>query len=247
MGQTTKSATEYYALLYEDVGELDDIDEYIDYEERVVELAVGAVYIGELTDEQFPVFLKRCRREYKMRSFEYTVKFIEKQSIPPYKETELKSLFAGLSIDRQEILDTVFDLAHAVRKASGCEGENIIKTIPQPATAKETKSKKGTPSERQKKGTPSERQRAERTKPADLMKAVKEVIDNGITQREAEIQHGIPQGALSKGKGLEIMEKYQKLRQGKQKTIDGHKGVSKKEIEKGILSADLRRTKEDWE
>ena len=238
MGQTTESATEYYALLYEDVGELDDIDEYIDHEERVVELAVGAVYIGELTDEQFPVFLKRCRREYKMRSFEYTVKFIEKQSIPPYKETELKSLFAGLSIDRQEILDTVFDLAHAVRKASGCESENIIKAIPQPATAKETKSKKG---------TPSERQRAERTKPADLMKAVKEVIDNGITQREAEIQHGIPQGALSKDKGLEIMEKYQKLRQGKQKTIDGHKGVSKKEIEKGILSADLRRTKEDWE
>jgi len=44
MEQNIEPATEYYALLFENDGELDDIEEYIDAEERIIELAVGAIY-----------------------------------------------------------------------------------------------------------------------------------------------------------------------------------------------------------
>ena len=127
MEQSTESATEYYALLFEDDGELDDIDDYdIDKEERIIELAVGAVYIGRLTGEQFHRFLWRYKQESKIRKFRYSVRFVDKQSVPDRKETELKLRLVGLDANRQEMLDTALQLANVVRKASDCENENIL-------------------------------------------------------------------------------------------------------------------------
>ena len=116
MEQIIEPTTEYYALLFEDKGELDDIDDYIDKEERRIELAVGAVYIDKLTDEQFHNFLWRYKQESKIRKFKYTAEFIDRPSIPSSREKRLKSLFVGLSADRQEMLDTARQLADAARK-----------------------------------------------------------------------------------------------------------------------------------
>ncbi|MCL2305168.1 MAG: hypothetical protein FWC43_07575 [Planctomycetaceae bacterium] len=116
MEQIIESATEYYALLFEDEGELNDIDDYIDKEDRIIELAVGAVYIGELTDKQFHNFLWRYKQESKIREFKYTVEFIDRSSIPSRKEMELEMRFVVLTTDRQEMLDTALQLADAARK-----------------------------------------------------------------------------------------------------------------------------------
>lgn len=126
MEQKIEPATEYYAFIYTNDGESDDIDDYIDCEERDVEIAVGAVCVGELTSQQSHLCIRHYRKELKTRKLEYVARFVERQSIPPSKETELKLLlFAESPPDGQEALDTLVRIANAVRKASDCESKNV--------------------------------------------------------------------------------------------------------------------------
>ena len=206
MEQNIEPATEYYALLFENDGELDDIEEYIDAEERIIELAVGAIYIGELTDQQFHNFLWRYKQESKIRKFKYFVEFVDRPSIPPYKEAELKLRLVGLDADRQEMLDTALQLANAVRIASDGERENTLE-----ASRTEPKTKNATEETTQPTGKPKEKKTRRKVSEEALTEAIKLVMDRGMKQSQAERATGLPQGALSKGKGKKLIEMYERM------------------------------------
>lgn len=126
MAQKIERATKYYAFLYIDNGESDDIDSYLDREERFVELAVGAVDIGVLSIKQSMIVFRQYKREPKIRKLGYVANLAKRQSIPPHRKTELKLLQSDkLAIDRQEALAILVHIANEVRTASGCESKNI--------------------------------------------------------------------------------------------------------------------------
>jgi len=140
MEEKIESATEYYAFLLDNDDEFGDAHEFDGYEELIIDNAEGAVDIGELTDKQFDIFFKRCQKEFTMKMFKYAVRFIDKPSVPPHKKVEQRLLLdecKKLTADRQEVLNAVFRLANAVRKASGCENKNI--SGKQPATEEKQK------------------------------------------------------------------------------------------------------------
>ena len=89
------------------------------------------------------------------------------------------------------------------------------------------------------------KKRAERTKEIDLRKAAKLFVDgmfsdNPITQGQAEKAAGIPAGALSKGKGKEILAEFMKAVARISRRIDTPNGTRRKEIENANVYDGLR-------
>jgi hypothetical protein len=95
-------------------------------EETEFEHARGVIYIGELTDRQYSIFLTRFQKKY---TGVYFATFVPSQQLLPDRETELKLLLADygkLSGGRKRVLDTAVQIADEVRKADGCADKNIV-------------------------------------------------------------------------------------------------------------------------
>ena len=91
------------------------------------------------------------------------------------------------------------------------------------------------------------KQRAPRTKEVDLELAVDFHLIHGLTQEQAEEKAGIPQGALSKGRGSEILleraKESQKRRTLEQDDDAHHPRVLRKELEQHFINEELGQGK----
>ena len=75
MEKAVEPASECYAFLLDDEG--GDIDSFIDYEERVIEIAVEAIPIGELDGKQVQILYRRCRKEFATKKYPYSIRGIK--------------------------------------------------------------------------------------------------------------------------------------------------------------------------
>jgi len=87
--------------------------------------------------------------------------------------------------------------------------------------------------------------RAKRASEADIRKAVKLFVDSmntdtPLTQKQAEKAAGIPQGALSKGKGREILDNCMQEISRISPRIAVPTGVRRKEVENATVYDDMR-------
>ena len=87
--------------------------------------AVGAVYIGELTQSQHDDFVTRYKKKY---TGIYFYSFVHSQRIPAQVEGYLNLLLndaVNLSGGRQRVLKTAIVVANEVRLAHGCGDKNV--------------------------------------------------------------------------------------------------------------------------